>query len=414
MIKINLKYSAFFLLLVASPAMADLAGRDAIIQRELDCISGAQKNDPSFSWGTVCYNKKSTTVADDDENFQPVQDDKNENGNENLEPEQSGQDDDDIDRDVTPAETRPLLTGPQDIEPIKGEKPFDFNFNLTTGYRTDDLRFNIAGDVWGSNPNVLSELKWRQIGSWQIKGKGQMIFNTNIVLEASGDYAKIFKGKNQDSDYLSDNRANEFSRSNNMADTGYLHDLSAGLGYRFSMDDFFSNFALKEASFTPLFGFSHNAQHLRMTDGNQTYDPYNLIGLGPFAGLKSKYDTQWYGPWLGVEMKGKFKRFSCLARMEYHLNEYYAVADWNLRSDFKHPKSYEHRADGMGYFLGLEFGYELTKNWQINWGTDLYSYHTQTGIDRTYFSSGSTGETQLNKVEWSSASYTLGLKYSWL
>ena len=45
-----------------------------------------------------------------------------------------------------------------------------------TGYRADDLDWNIAGDINGNNPNVLSELTWDDVKSYQVKLQGSAVW----------------------------------------------------------------------------------------------------------------------------------------------------------------------------------------------------------------------------------------------
>jgi len=69
-----------------------------------------------------------------------------------------------------------------------------------------------------------------------------------------------------------------------------------------------------------------------MTDGVQI-----IPASGPFPGLASSYDAQWIGPWLGAEALIEAERgWSIMANFEYHLADYSASANWNLRTDLAH------------------------------------------------------------------------------
>jgi outer membrane protein Pom len=154
---------------------------------------------------------------------------------------------------------------------------FKSTFAGTFGYRSDDLRWNIAGDTEGNNPNILSELEWEDLGIFQIKGSNVTVFR-GVYLKGSLAYGWIFSGDVQDSDYLGDNRALEFSRSNNNADDGNTMDASMGIGYQFL---FRSGFI----GISPMIGYSHHEQNLIMTDGNQTVASIPTPPLGGFEGL---------------------------------------------------------------------------------------------------------------------------------
>lgn len=353
-------------------AQAENSRRDAIIEKELACIAASNRKHQPYSWADVCYTKEEPSSPD------------------------------------VWARTE------ETVDKTRESNEWNFKFDMSGGYRNDDLKFNIAGNVHGSDPNILSELTWSNLQSYQIRTKGEINYYS-IVFQLSGAYAQILKGKNQDSDYFGDNRTIEVSRSNNNAGKGYMDDVSAGLGYKFNLDEHLRDTPFKEVFVTPLAGYSRNAQNLRLFDGFQTLDPYSLIGFtGPFAGLKSRYDAQWFGPWIGTELGGKFQRFSVSLRAEYHMMKYRAQADWNLRSEYQHPKSYTHSANAAGYRLNAGMGYDISDHWQLNLDLEWDSYKTDNGIDRVYLSDGSTASTRLNVVEWSSYSINAGLKYSWL
>ena len=109
--------------------------------------------------------------------------------------------------------------------------PLETDFTLSAGYRRDDLDWNIAGDINGNNPNVLSELTWDDVESYQVKLQGNFVWPNIIALKGYANYGWIFDGDNQDSDYLGDNRTFEFSRSNNNTDDHYVWDASVAIGY---------------------------------------------------------------------------------------------------------------------------------------------------------------------------------------
>ena len=282
---------------------------------------------------------------------------------------------------------------------------FNTAFALGFGYRSDNLEWNIAGDVSGNNPNILSELTWEDLGIFQLKIDNVTIFR-DIYFRGAVAYGWIMTGDVQDSDYLGDNRTLEFSRSNNSADDGNTLDATVGIGYQFS---FGSNFL----SFIPLVGYSRYEQNLTVTDGNQTIPP-----TGPFAGLDSTYETEWTGPWVGADLvfrmpheKKYFEKFSFQVGLEYHWADYYAEADWNLRTDFAHPKSFEHDADGSGWIVSADWDIFITRQLGFKMSVNYQAWDTDPGIDRTFFSDGTTIVTRFNEVNWDSYAIMFGIVY---
>jgi hypothetical protein len=293
----------------------------------------------------------------------------------------------------------------------KTEKPFEMDFAFSAGYRRDDLDWNIAGNINGKNPNILSELTWEDLESFQLKVQNKTVIPNILYFRAMFAYGWIYDGEVQDSDYLGDNRTFEFSRSNNSADDGDVLDASIGIGYPFRLG------GNEIWTITPLVGYSYHEQNLTITDGNQTIStPGFTPPLGPFSGLDSTYETEWQGPWIGLDMYFKAKKIDYWVKriepylsFEYHWADYDAVANWNLREDFEHPKSFEHEADGDGWVLGLGLNYVIGPNFLLNLNYDYQSWSTDHGTDKVFFSDGTTAKTRLNEVNWTSNVFSLGL-----
>ena len=296
------------------------------------------------------------------------------------------------------------------------------DFSLMAGYRVDNLNWNISGGSGG--PNILSELTWRDLRSYQVRGDVTGTNDVGVYVRGSASYGWVQDGENQDSDYAGDNRSLEFSRSINGVDGSKVMAFQGGVGYQFQLGD------SDQFQVSPLIGYSYHAQNLRMTDGRQVVsnlanaqvlDPTisGLPPVGPFPGLHSSYDATWYGPWLGADVlwepenRGRFKM-----RLELHRPNYSATADWNLRDDFRHPVSFEHKAIGLGGVLELGWQ-ELPSQRDWQWGVDLMiqRWHTGAGTDTTYLNTNydpscdpyCTATTRLNEVNWSSSSLNITL-----
>ncbi len=274
------------------------------------------------------------------------------------------------------------------------------------GYRHDNLDWNIAGNSSGTNPNVLSELEWSDLEIIQIKLQARAVVNRRFYLRALVDYGWIYDGQNRDSDYAADNRTAEFSRSLNLTEDDQVWDASLGLGWLFT-------FGTDYCRLAPMLGYSIHKQNLRITDGFQVIPP-----TGAFAGLDSTYKARWNGPWIGFDLifgtpakrkQGHETRFVMSA--EYHLADYYAEADWNLRDDFQHPKSFEHETDGRGLVLGAQWLFGFRSNWDFSLSGRYRKWETDSGVDRVFMTNGSRSETMLNEVNWESFELMAGVNY---
>ena len=301
--------------------------------------------------------------------------------------------------------------GPGGTAPVAGIKKkkyrsFETDLVFSAGYRRDDLDWDIGGYLMPDYyVNVLSELTWDDLESYQVKFQGSLLIPNVIALRGIADYGWIFDGDNQDSDFAGDDQTGEWSRSNNNADDGDVWDVSLAIGYPIRTG------RKVIGTITPLVGYSYHEQNLKMSDGYQTIPP-----LGAFSGLDSSYDTEWDGPWLGIDLnfrapaiKTFAHRFETFFSYEYHWADYEAEANWNLRDDFQHPKSFSHDADGNGWVIRAGFNFVLHRNIALNFNCDYQDWSTDSGTDKVYFANATTAKTRLNEVNWTSYSLGLGL-----
>ena len=94
---------------------------------------------------------------------------------------------------------------------------------------------------------------------------------------------------------------------------------------------------------------------------------------------------------------------------EYHWADYHAKANWNLRNDLAHPKSFEHNADATGSVIATGFNIALHEHAALNINFDYQSWSTDNGTHKVFFSNGKTAKTRLNEVNWSTYALSLGL-----
>ena len=289
---------------------------------------------------------------------------------------------------------------------------------LRSGFRHDELRWSIGG----GGLDVLSELQWKDLEIFQMEGYGRYLWKRpegafDVAVRASAGYGWIVHGKNRDSDYAGPDRSDEWSRSSNGADQGEVLDLSLAGGLQFPLTG-------KGVSITPLLGYSYHEQNLTLRDGMQVLSDQTLAdrffgagevtvpALGPFPGLDSTYATQWYGPWTGVEMVySPVARFSLAGRLELHLVDFRAEADWNLRSDMQHPKSFVQKATGYGLVGEVTGKYALDSRWGVELALAYSDWRAEDGTDRIYLADGTRASTRLHEVCWTSLALNLGLVF---
>lgn len=298
------------------------------------------------------------------------------------------------------------------VAPTMADSIEDLSFQLEAGYRRDELDWNIGGGFTG--PNIISELEWEDLEIYQIKTAGKLSIGNgaapfDICLKGSMAYGWIVDGENQDSDFAGDNRTLEYSRSNNASDDGNVVDVSAGIGPQFKV-------LANRLTVTPLVGYSYHEQNLRMEDGFQTIATDGFTPPpGSFPGLDSTYDTRWRGPWTGVDLRVRpDEKFMFFGNFEYHWANFEAEADWNLRPDLAHPKSFEQDAEGEGILLALGSEYALSGNWAVQFLLNYQKWKARDGKIRFFTAEGGEGTQGLNEVNWESRAVMLGVTYRFL
>ncbi len=275
--------------------------------------------------------------------------------------------------------------------------------------RVDELRWSIAGS--GGYPNILSELTWSNLTVGGLEIDASLPIGGALEARARAIAGWIVSGDNQDSDYDGNNRQLEWSRSNNDAAGGLAWVASAALGYRLRPAGW-------RLSFLPMLGLEVAQERLRMTHGYQTISQTSILfggtppSVGPFPGLDSRYIATWWGPWIGGEVLYEFAAGGW-ARLSlgYQWNSYYAWADWNLRTDFEHPKSFAQRAYGQEFRGAVEVAVPLSAAVLLSLQGDLALGATATGTDRTYLITGAVSDSQLNGVEWWSVGGSAGVRF---
>lgn len=262
-------------------------------------------------------------------------------------------------------------------------------------YRQENLRWSIAGDVKGQNPNIYSELKWKKIRGPQIGALIHKGLSEALSVQFDISYMAAVTGRVTDADYREDNRQGNFYYEKLRADKGYTLLFQARLQYRL--------YARPGISIIPFLGYINKYQHLYMLD--------NDIPLVEGKKLESTYNPNWNGASLGSVFLFDVKKLDILFELEGHLTTYYAEANWNLREEFTHPVSFKHRATGKGVTARLYLEYPVGHNLYAVLNTDASYLKTGEGTDKTYYQSGVQALTQLNAVINTSFGIGGGLKY---
>lgn len=278
---------------------------------------------------------------------------------------------------------------------------FSSDFSLGLGYRQDHFDWHIGLEHDG--PNVLSELKWKDLQMFQVSGTLRALLCNAIYFRGKADYATIFHGSVTDTDFEGRNRTFPYLKSKSSANKGEAFDLSAGLGYEFTL--FCERF-----TFCPLAGYSLQEQHLRMYNGRLLLDADDP-DFQPFyfSGLHSNYRAKWYTPWVGFDVS---YTFDCdlvyYGEFEYHWGNYKGTGHWNMRDEFTDDFDHSGRAHGGVFTFGAKYPFGCC--WTAGVEMNYQYFQVTNGRDRTYFhgniiEAGSPNfsvDIPLKKVHWHS------------
>jgi Protochlamydia outer membrane protein len=293
----------------------------------------------------------------------------------------------------------------------KTDNALETTFTLSAGLRQDHFNWSIAGHSDGTDPDILSELTWSHVDSYQIHLNNRTCVTSRLYLRGDFSYAWIQDGTLRDSDYRQDGRNEEYSRSLSDTNGDQLWDLSLAMGYPF----FFMGRRLMVA---PLVGGSLHEQNFRVTNGRQAITWDDGPTTDSLAGLNTTYRARWVGPWIGCDLRylispGASAKPSVELGLtvEMHWADFEATGDWNLRGDLQHPRSFEQAAAGQGVVLGAELVMGLVRNLDFCLSVSYQEWTTGSGTDRKFKTDGTTRSTRLNGVDWDNHSVMVGLIY---
>jgi Protochlamydia outer membrane protein len=243
-----------------------------------------------------------------------------------------------------------------------------------------NFNWSIAGNQNGESPNVLSELKWKDVSGTAYSASLQWNFWHRFAVMGSYNRVDVHSGSVNDMDYGADNRTQPVYTGNFSDNKGYTTSWLAGAGYVI-----FNN---KLFSLIPYAGYSNSVQNLYIVDLS-----------GQFPTLNSSYFTSWKGPFVKVTSSIKIWRALKFAGdITYIQANYNAHGDWNLIQEFQHPISYTHVADGYGLDANARLIYNITPHIAVYGSYGYYNWETGDGTDQLYLSTGEVDKTRLNWV----------------
>lgn len=250
-----------------------------------------------------------------------------------------------------------------------------------------NFSYNIAGSEEGTNPNILSELKWNGTVTKKIGGNLNVAYG-RITFKSTLLYSKTINGNVSDIDYAEDNRKSIFSEHYFSNHKGSGHMLNFMLGYNLVKRNSYS-IGLSVA-------YEHVSNKLFLL--NEKHLSENDLDYQP--GLASYYKYQ--HPNFGgvVNSTYSINRFINLSlELGVYRTFYYAYGNWNLRKDFDQPISYKHTGNGIKLFSSIGTNITLTNRLSIGLGYSFVKQNLKNGKDALFTSHGGVLKTRLNEVK---------------
>lgn len=270
-----------------------------------------------------------------------------------------------------------------------------FNITVSSGYQVENSSWSIAGNTAGTNPNVYSELKWKKLQSVLVQAHASWRFYKAFRIGVDVSRAYTQSGKVTDTDYGQDNRQDPVYHGVFKDDKGNTSMVHAVLSYTFVHPHY---------TITPSLGYVYNRQALYVlpSDANTPAD------------LHSTYTATWKGAVAGVSASLMAnRRIILIPAFDYYQLQYDAKANWNLITQFQHPVSFTHTANGYALAPSLRVQYTCNAHTKIFIKGNYTYWNTGHGTDVLYLNSGETDHTQLNAAKRDGMALTAGISYGW-
>lgn len=255
-----------------------------------------------------------------------------------------------------------------------------------------NLNWSIAGNEYGQSPNILSELKYKNIISiggfimTSISPLKRLHINTFYSQE------KTVGGKGRDSDYGKDNCQDVVYNEPFNSNKGSSHLLEIGAAYNM--------ITLKRMEIDVGLSYYTKGQHFYILNSD-------------LQGLKSTYNTKMNGGQISLRNNIHVaNNFDLQVLVGYGRLKYNSTANWNLIEVFAHPVSFKDGANGESMQSRISCEYHWNNKLSIFFATMFAHYNVFKGKDISYLKDGSSVLTQFNGANMNSGGFNLGVQYS--
>jgi len=264
-------------------------------------------------------------------------------------------------------------------------------------FKNENLQWSIAGNSNGQNPNILSEVSWKNL---KTRGAGldiQANIWSGLSFKGKYQHGYIYAGNATDTDYAQDNKTNPTYHASLNSNQGDINSYFAGLSYLLII--------YHRLSFSPYAGYTKNKQSL-LLKSNDNSSQINE------KKLNSTYTTNWTGTEIGLDADMAVNNWiNFKVGLSYAQVRYAASADWNLIDAFAHPLSFSHRANGYQTNLNLQTAFQVLPQFSVFIRGNYLHRETGTGTDQLFLADGQNVISQFNGAKGNSKGIGLGICY---
>lgn len=280
------------------------------------------------------------------------------------------------------------------------EQDKDYLFEITTGYRQDQLKTHVIPA--SPDATVITENNWKDISLFQVRGtfKAETCFNT---------YSRAYfnYGRMVDFEHSLISPTLVLLTSNTHHEKGRVYDAEYAFGYSF--------YACDTLRFTPLTGYSYHRIELDSHNRVPRTIPVDSAEASKYDYFKTveKQRTTWRAPFVGLETE-----FFVGDDVRICLNGQYLWAHFNNHGKafekYNQTYSYKQRSNGHGMIFNGEFGYAFLQSWEALLCGGYQYWDAKGGSDRTTYSLDPdvTIKSHLKTASWRSYEISLGLSYT--
>ncbi|MGB3066424.1 hypothetical protein ACR78Z_18665 [Sphingobacterium thalpophilum] len=267
----------------------------------------------------------------------------------------------------------------------------DFQISVGSQLYISKLDWSIAGTIDGTDPNVLSELKYSNVLT--LGPELEFVYRVHKKISVFLDYQRglTISGKANDRDFSGDNRTNMTYDETFLSNKGYQSSIKLGGRYTFL------NF--NRISF-------NTGAHI-----NQNKHRFYLL-KDEIPDLNTTYDTRWKV--LSLNIGADYimnKETSISSEVAYSFIKYGSKANWNLIKDFQHPLSFEQWANGNGWSIKIQVERKIADRFNLYIGMLSGKQSSSDGVDIAYYKYGNSKTTRFNGSSYYTTGVSFGLIY---